>query len=210
MLFEQSNRWLFVMVCLAVMTVLSCAGYNSLSPKVQPEETPTDCLALGNKYFLGEGVERDYTQAAEYFQKAADEQNSPEAWFMLGRMHLEGLGFEQDIKEGARDYAKAANLGHDEARYQLAALFFSSRAYDEAFDWAAPAAKNNHAKAQFLVGMLFLEVGDNDLALEWLARSAIKGHAPAAGIIASLGPSPQSLPDPSAPIREEMLVNPFK
>ncbi|MBI9076766.1 MAG: sel1 repeat family protein [Desulfatibacillum sp.] len=216
MLSEKTNLSLFIVAILAVMTVLSCTGVNmqgqlvETAPIVQEEQPPTpDALAMGQRYFKGDGVERDYSRAASYFQEAADQDN-PEAWHMLGLMHLNGMGFDQDIKAGARAFAKAANLGHTESQYQLGALFFSAEAYEDAFQWALPAAKNNHAKAQFLLGMMFMEVGDDSLAIEWLARSTALGYSPAMGILGTLGASPQSMPDPSAPIRDDMLINPFK
>jgi TPR repeat protein len=72
---------------------------------------------LGLHYYLGAGVGRDFTRAAEWFEVAALAEY-PEAQRNLGVMYLRGLGVEQDYhkaygwlhfahvggNQGARDY----------------------------------------------------------------------------------------------------------
>ena len=48
----------------------------------------------------------DYTNAMEWFQKAAD-LGSADASFLIGYMYCEGLGVEQDSAKAAEWYAKA-------------------------------------------------------------------------------------------------------
>ncbi len=204
----------FVLISLAFVSILSCAGVQMQAPgaptaPILVKEVVSDSYALGQQYFKADGVERDYAKAAMHFQEAAD-QGNPEASYMLGIMHLNGWGFDKDIKAGARAFAKAAEQGHIESYYQLSVLFFSADAFGEAFKWGLPAAKENHAKAQFLMGMMFLEAGDQTLAVEWLGRSTALGYSQAAGILGIMGVFFQTQPDPSSPLLEEMLINPFE
>src|SRR3954452_13077717 len=50
---------------------------------------------LGLAYKGGRGVPQDYTQAAQWFQKAADQGNAV-AQRNLGSLYLEGQGVKQD------------------------------------------------------------------------------------------------------------------
>ncbi len=202
-------------LCAAAMAfVLSCTSFqppDGQPPDIAPHAVPTadiSDIALGHKFLRGEGVEQDFVQAAQCFAKAGQSGN-PEGHYQMGVMHLNGWGVEKDIKKAASAFAQAAKGGHADAHYQLAVLYFSADAFKEAFRAALPAAQKNHAKAHFILGMMAMEAGDQDMAIQWLARAAALGYAPATGFLGTLGAGPQSQPDTSAPLPDEMLVNPY-
>ena len=58
--------------------------------------SPADQYKLGNAYYRGEGVTRDYMQAVKWYRKAAD-QDMPEAQYMMGVIYDRGEGLPQDF-----------------------------------------------------------------------------------------------------------------
>jgi tetratricopeptide (TPR) repeat protein len=62
-------------------------------------------------FAIGEGVEKDMTEATYWFQQAA-EQGNAEAQFSLGNIYTEGLGTAKNEVEAVRWYRKAAEQGH--------------------------------------------------------------------------------------------------
>lgn len=73
---------------------------------------------IGIIYFGGE----DYTNAMEWFQKAAD-LGSADASFLIGYMYVEGLGIEQDYTKAMEWYLKAADLGSVDAMNDIGYLY---------------------------------------------------------------------------------------
>ena len=76
---------------------------------------------LGDMYRRGQGVDRDYAKAVEWYQKAADQKYAP-AQYNLGIMYGYGHGVGQDYTEAARLYKLAADQGYAEAQVRLATL----------------------------------------------------------------------------------------
>ena len=76
---------------------------------------------LGELYYSGRGVKKDYRKAIEWFRKAAG-QGYAFAQYDLGYMFEEGLGVDQDYREAIKWYRKAADQGHANAQNQLVKL----------------------------------------------------------------------------------------
>src|SRR5215470_3693209 len=66
-----------------------------------------DQLKIARAFQLGLGVERDATEAASWFQKAAD-QGNPEAQDQLGLLYLLGSGVQRDDGEALKWFQRAA------------------------------------------------------------------------------------------------------
>src|ERR1039458_9634347 len=79
-------------------------------------------IRLGRKYFLGEDVSQDYSQAAFWFRKAADQGNA-HAQLFLGLLYSEGWGVAQDFEEAAIWYRKAADEGNADAQWALGSMY---------------------------------------------------------------------------------------
>ena len=79
---------------------------------------------LGVRYYNGEGVSQNYSEAVKWFTKAA-EQNIPEAQVNLGKMYLEGKGVKRDPqtakkwleKEGAQQLLKERQIENSMREY---------------------------------------------------------------------------------------------
>jgi uncharacterized protein len=74
-------------------------------------------FSLGVKY-AREGATQDYPQAAEWYQKAADQSHSL-AQFNLAIMYGAGQGVARDAVKSMGWMQKAANLGDAGAQYQV-------------------------------------------------------------------------------------------
>lgn len=106
---------------LAVALVLSGCSKKTVPPQVEvPEETdePEVQLAIGYRYYLGEGVSQDFTKAADWFYQAAVQGNA-DAQFALGSLHQNGQGVPQNFVEAAAWYQKAAEQGHANGQYLI-------------------------------------------------------------------------------------------
>jgi TPR repeat protein len=73
---------------------------------------------LGFAYYRGRGVAQSDSEAAKWFQLAADKGNAASR-FTLGVMYGEGRGVPQDFAEAARWYRRAAEQGDAQAQYNL-------------------------------------------------------------------------------------------
>ena len=99
--------------------------------------------ALARRYNSGDGVERDYEQAAALHRKAALAGNR-EAMLWLGIHDNNGRGVPQDFKLAAAWYLKAAHLGQGSAMFYLGTMHWGGRGvaqdYVEAWKWLDLAA----------------------------------------------------------------------
>ena len=73
---------------------------------------------LGFSYSTGQGVPRDYAQAAAWLRKAA-EQGDAKAQYNLGVLYHDSLGVPQDYAQAAVWWRKAAASGDELAQYEL-------------------------------------------------------------------------------------------
>jgi len=141
---------------------------------------------LGLAYMYGNGVEKDYGQAAAWFRKGA-EQGYPLSQTSLGHMYEYGQGVAQDYDTALSLYRKAV------AQNELGAMVNMGFAYarghgvpkdeGEALAWYRKAAEKGHPFSQFLVGNAY-EKGqgvpqDESEAASWYRKAAEKGYAPA-------------------------------
>lgn len=82
---------------------------------------------LGVIHEQDQGGQQDIKQAADWYQKAA-EQGNAEAQFALGQIYENGQGVLQDHQQAAIWYRKAAEQGHADAQFQLGRIYHKSQA----------------------------------------------------------------------------------
>ncbi len=103
-------------------------------------------------------VPQDYTEAARWYRKAAD-QGDADAQFTLGRMYGKGEGVAQDHEEAAKWSRKAAEQGHAGGQNNLGvACQFGlgvPQDYEEAAKWYRKAAEQGNTNAQVNLGALY-------------------------------------------------------
>lgn len=99
------------------------AGGGEKTIQDRAEEGDADAqLQLGHLYESGEGVPKDYTEAAKWYRKAA-EQGNAEAQLYLGCSYATGRGVPKDSAEHLNWIRKAAQQGLADAQVQLGLLY---------------------------------------------------------------------------------------
>lgn len=107
---------------------------------------------LGECYYNGLGVEKNYEKAVKWYLEAANSGN-PKAQYAMGRCYEKGVGVSRN-KEKAKEWYKAsAEQGYynnDEninAQAELASIYYHEKNHLDAFKWFCKAAEqsNNHA-----------------------------------------------------------------
>ncbi|MEH6725958.1 MAG: tetratricopeptide repeat protein, partial [Hyphomicrobiales bacterium] len=89
--------------------------------KAMEGDAPSQTL-VGQILYQGEGMAKNYRQAADWFRLAA-KSGDPQAKFALGMMHLRGHGVLPDKAIAAQMFKEAGNTGHADALYNLALLY---------------------------------------------------------------------------------------
>jgi TPR repeat protein len=141
---------------------------------------------LGEAYETGKGVLQDYTQAAIWYHKAA-EQGKAAAQFDLGGLYDDGRGVPQDYAQAAIWYRKAAEQGLADAQFNLGLMYHGGKGvlqdYTQAAIWYRKAAEQGLAVAQFNLGTLYYDgngVPQNSAqAATWYRKAAEQGLAAA-------------------------------
>jgi len=141
---------------------------------------------LGIRYLTGDGVEKDETQAVQWFQKAAGQENA-DAQYWLGRCYLTGVGVEKDPTQAIQWFQKAADQENADAQFWLGLCYLTGEGVEkdesQAVRWFQKAAEQGHAEAQFNLGECYRNgVGiESDLtnATEWYRKAAEQGVADA-------------------------------
>ena len=106
---------------------------------------------LGMCYANGYGVEKNLTEAANWYRKAA-EQGYAAAQYNLGLYYHNGYGVEKNLPEAVKWYRKAAEQGDAEAQYILGLCYYCGDGVEknlaEAVKWFRKAAEQGYADAQ--------------------------------------------------------------
>ena len=117
------------------------AGYF-IDPQTQYE--------VGQRFFNGEEIKTDETEAARWYRKAA-EQGHAKAQIALGKCYQDGKGVEQDRDKAVKWFRTAAEQGHAEAQFRLGKCYRDGKGVeqdrDKAVKWFRMAAKQDHPEA---------------------------------------------------------------
>ncbi|MBV8905090.1 MAG: sel1 repeat family protein, partial [Acidobacteriia bacterium] len=110
--------------------------------------------ALGDIYYSGDGIARDYAEAEKWYRKAA-EQGIASAEFGLGIMYDLGQGVPQDYKQAMEWYTKAAEASYAPAMTNLGILYYNAqgekRDLIQAYAWMARGQKLGDLRSAELV-----------------------------------------------------------
>jgi uncharacterized protein len=162
---------------------------------------------VGNKYLLGEGVEKNYYRAKEWFEKAASSGNQL-AQEDLGRLYAGGKGVSKNYSTAIKWFQDAIEHGSRGALFALGSMYETGKGLDkdvnkatELYNKAAGLgsletklvesmhlANKGDAEAQYWVGFHWLGgirfVEDVEEGLRWYHKAAAQGHI---GAINGLG-----------------------
>lgn len=154
------------------------------------EETMADdklYYRIGQMNLSGTGTPQDLKQAAFYFRKAAD-LNNTDALYGLGKLYLNKSYDGYDPQKAVAFLIEAAKQDHEFAQYTLGKLFLKGEAVPKnisyALRWLEEAAAKGNPYAEYLLGKSLLLGDDVDRDSErgeaLLRKSADSGNVYAA------------------------------
>ncbi|MSR87022.1 sel1 repeat family protein [Candidatus Peribacteria bacterium] len=149
---------------------------------------------LGAMLHDGDGVDRDYAKALEWYEKAATAGNR-QAMFNIGLMEKNGEGGEQDLAKARTWFVRASDAGDVRGTFQLAQMSYFGQAtaqdYAKAFSYYTKAAMAGLPEAQMNVGVMNVRgegmaKQDSVEAYAWLQVAKDSGNERAVSLVDSL------------------------
>ena len=190
-------QWFRPIACLAALALANCAysleeafwnrnqDTRQLMEMVKAGDASAQ-TALGQRYELGHGVERNRDKAVKWYQRAI-EQDNPLAMFLLGQMYETDAQSDRDYRRAARLYMRAADQDHAAAQARLAQLYELGLGVPQDFTaaatWYTAAAKQWKLSEHYPLGSTYA-IGRGDKknssdAIRWFERAAALGVAEA-------------------------------
>lgn len=172
----------FLLLCLFNCSIsLAVENIDNLRERAAGGDAISQSM-LGDIYYLGTGISKDYKVAFKWYKLAAD-QGEIVAQFSLGGMYYFGDGVSKDYKEARKWYRLAAERGHSGAQYFLGNIYLYGyevpQDYKEAMKWFLLAAEKGVSLAQYSLGCLYYYgkgVTQNyHEAIKWFLLAAEKG-----------------------------------
>ena len=99
---------------ISVLRAVSAVGYPT---------DPVEQFKLGSRYYNGDGVAQDYSQAVYWYRKAA-EQGDAEAQYNMGVCYENGQGVDKDYAQAVCWYRLAAEQGLADAQFNLGVCYY--------------------------------------------------------------------------------------
>jgi TPR repeat protein/CII-binding regulator of phage lambda lysogenization HflD len=146
---------------------------------------------LGEAYYYGQEVEKDYIKAKEWFKKGA-EKGDVNAQVNLGLMYEQGKGMKANYKRAISCYQAAIEKGSPIAQASLARMYFSGKGIEKDIQQASAllhvvneeiqaGAERGNIECQFMLGWMYKNgqgvERDYTKAKEYYERAASQGHA---------------------------------
>ena len=140
----------------------------------------------GEKYYYGQGVEKNYAEAVKGYREAAA-QGHTDAQYSLGYCYNNGQGVEKNYAEAVKWYTKAAEQGNAAAQRMLGVCYEFGKGtienYNKALVWYQKAAENGHKESQYKLGEFYYYgrsvEKDYAEAVKWYREAAAQGHTDA-------------------------------
>ncbi|WP_319498648.1 peptidoglycan-binding protein [uncultured Cohaesibacter sp.] len=137
---------------------------------------------LGRRYTVGDGVEVNLSEAANWFEKAAN-LNMAQAQYSLANLYEKGQGVKKDLQVARLWYQRAADQGNVKSMHNLAVLYaeggLGQPDFTQAAQWFLKAADHGLKDSQYNLAILFARgMGvKQDLlqSYKWFAIAAQQG-----------------------------------
>lgn len=142
-------------------------------------------------YHYHDGTQTDYSEAAKWFRKAA-EQGHARSCFKIGWMYEHGEAVPEDKDKAGKWFLKAAEQGHAKSQVRLAQLLDAAEVFlneiesivdeeVEAAKWYQKAAEQGNGLAQMEIGDKYYHgtgVPQNDVeAYAWFLLAKARGYS---------------------------------
>ena len=139
---------------------------------------------LGQMFEFGRGVGQDYSEAMEWYLKAASQEHA-QSQYAIGLLYEHGRGVEANASIAAEWYTKAANLGDTWAINNLAMLYSYGKGVpaneQKANDLYFQGTNLGHFQAQYNLGARYASGRGFDVDLIasyfWFERSKLGASA---------------------------------
>lgn len=144
---------------------------------------PDAQFELGKKYHLGLGVEKNYIEAINWFQKSAAQEH-PRGQNALGVMYQNGFGVEQNYSKAIELYNKAISQNCPQAMCNMGMLYNNGQGVEinkqKAFTLNLKAAEQGYDVSQYNIGWMYL-IGNgvnknSQEAFLWFKKAAEQNH----------------------------------
>jgi len=175
---------------------LQNGDYQRALKEIRPLAERGDAWAqttLGMMYQNGQGLSKDFLQAAIWYEKAAL-QDFAWAQFSLGYLYEVGNGVDQDLARAVVLYKDSAKSGFAAAQTHLGLLYLNGIGVEnseyQANQLFQMAADQGDAQAQYFIGRAYLDGSgiqkDEKKAERYLAMSAKQGNSWAQSVLGDL------------------------
>ena len=107
----------YIIMMLFFVTALGAVAQTTNIATLTQKANAGDAKAqneLGDAYYYGKGVAKDFTEATKWYKKAA-EQGNASAQYSLGFCYENGKGVTKNLTEAVKWYRKAAEQGNKDA-----------------------------------------------------------------------------------------------
>lgn len=152
---------LCVSVSRALSTSAATAQNKGVDPAVLAKANVGDAEAqheLGDMYYFGQGVRRDYAQAAIWYRKAA-EQGNHDSQYRIGVLYQFGWGVPRDDAQAFVWIKKSAEQEDANAERLLSVCYAKGLGVpkDDAHEifWLRRAAEDGDANSQYIIGWTY-------------------------------------------------------
>lgn len=106
---------------------------------------------LGNSYYNGNGVERNFAEAVKWYRLSV-EQGNANAQYNLGCNYYSGEGVGKSYTEAVKWYRLSADQGNANAQYNLGLCYYNGNGVEKnmnrAKEWFSLAAEQGHSNAK--------------------------------------------------------------
>lgn len=111
---------------------------------------------LGQLFYMGYAVVRDFSEAVKWFEEAAEDGDT-RSQYNLGYAYHHGIGVEYNWELATHWYEKAAKRGHQLSQIDLADLYVQTehQEYKKALYWYSKAAEQNSCEAHRKLGDMY-------------------------------------------------------
>ena len=158
-----------------IITLLKSKGAKT---KAELEAEAEELNTKGYTYFNGIGVEKDYTKAVVFWEKAVELGNI-EAHNSLAMCYMCAYGVDRDYYKAFKLNEVAAEAGVANAQCNLGFLYSKGagvyQSDTQAMYWYEKAARQGHSDAQCNLGLCYLEKKSTE-ALYWFDKSIEQGN----------------------------------
>lgn len=116
-------------------------------------------MTLARIYEMGDEVERDWTEAQQWYSSAAEFGFIP-AWNTLGETYLSAAGADKNLNLAIDNFDKATKAGYALAAYKLSNLYYLGRDgvvrdMERAHSYFIMAAEAGHPDARLAIGRMY-------------------------------------------------------